>query len=132
MKIKYKKRRSKFYLVMIVLWSILLILNLLYGERENWTFWLWSILPITYIAYYSWEYVNQYLIIENGFIYRNSLFPKKLELKKVKNTKKFAGDYIIETDHNILRIDTSLIDGDSLKILDGFLWDNKVLDPEKE
>ena len=123
MKIRYKKWRSNFYLVMIFLWLTLFILNIVFVERINWTFSVLTILPLVYIPYYTYEYFNQYLKIDNGFIYKTSLFPKKIELKKIREIKRFAGDYIIVTDQTKLRIDTSLIDPDSLKKL------NEVLAP---
>lgn len=118
MKIKYKKSRSRFYLIMIFIWFILLTVNILYVDNSNWTFWIWIVLPLVYITNYAFEYFNQYLQIENGFIYKTSLFPKKVELNKVRKFRKFAGDYIIETDQSELRIDTTLIDRESLKELD--------------
>ena len=117
MKIRYKKGRTRFYLIMTIIWIILLIVNIFYGDMDNRVFWLWIILPIGYISVYTFEYINQYLTIEDGFIYRNSIFPKKLELNKLKTCKKFAGDYILETDQNKLRIDTTLIDQKSLNEL---------------
>jgi hypothetical protein len=93
----------------------------MYADSSNWTFWIWIILPIGYISSYIFEYTNQYLTVEKGSIYRNSLFPKKLELNKIKTFKKFAGDYILQTDQNELRINTTLIDQDSLKELDQIL-----------
>jgi len=121
MKIRYKRSRSIFYLTMTVIWTILLIVNIMYADSSNWTFWIWIILPIGYISSYIFEYTNQYLTVEKGSIYRNSLFPKKLELNKIKTFKKFAGDYILQTDQNELRINTTLIDQDSLKELDQIL-----------
>ena len=108
---------------MIFLWLTLLILNIIFVERSNWTFSVLTILPLVYIPYYTYEYFNQYLKIDNGYIYKTSLFPKKIELKKIREIKRFAGDYIIVTDQTKLRIDTSLIDPDSLKKL------NEVLAP---
>ena len=118
MKIRYKNGRSRFYLILIIVWFILLISNVLFVDSSRWTFWIWVILPLANIAYYSFEYYNQYLKIENGFIYRASLFPKKVELNKIRKVTKFAGDYIIKTDGSELRIDTTLIHRDSLKELD--------------
>ena len=118
MTIRYKKSRSRFYLIMIFIWIILLTVNILYVDSNDWTFWIWIFLPVGYICLYTFEYFNQYLKIENGFIYRTSLFPKKVELNKIQKFKKFAGDYIIETDQLELRINTTLIDRESLKELD--------------
>ena len=117
MKIRYKKGRTRFYMILIIIWSILLTLNIIYTDSIDWSFWIWIILPIGYISNYTFEYINQYLTIEDGFIYRNSIFPKKLELNKLKTFKKFAGDYILETDQYKLRIDTTLIDQKSLNEL---------------
>ena len=127
MKIKYKKSRSRFYLIMIIIWFILLTVNIFYVDSSNWTFWIWIVLPLGYISMYSFEYFNQYLQIENGFIYKTSLFPKKVELNKVLKFRKFAGDYIIETDQSELRIDTSLIDKESLKELDKALASSNLI-----
>ena len=121
MKIKYKKWRSGFYLIMIITWLILFILNIVFVEGSNWKISLLTILPLVYIPYYTYEYFNQYLKIDNGYIYKTSLFPKKLELTKIVTVKKFAGDYIIKTDQTELRIDTKLIHPDSLKELDKVL-----------
>lgn len=117
MKIRYKKGHSKFYLIMTIIWTIILNINILYGDSENWTFWIWIVLPIGYISNYTFKYIKQYLTIEDGIIYRNSPFPKKVELNKITIFKKFAGDYIIETDQTKLIIDTTLIEQYSLIVL---------------
>ncbi|TDN80382.1 hypothetical protein DET49_13223 [Salegentibacter sp. 24] len=127
MKIKYKKSRSRFHLIMICIWSILLIINILYGDSDNWTFWIWIVLPLGYNSLYAFEYVNQYLKIENGTIYKTSLFPKKVELNKIQSVKKFAGDYIVKTDQSELRIDTTIIHPTSLKELDKILISHNLI-----
>jgi predicted membrane protein len=115
--IRYKKKRTRFLLIMIVLWFVLLIANLLFNEFNKWSQSIGIILPLLFITTYAYQYLNQYLTIENELIYLNSPFSKKMELKEIKNIKKFAGEYILKSDEKELRIDTTLIDQESLTYL---------------
>jgi hypothetical protein len=54
------------------------------------------------------------LTIENGQIYVNKPFGKKISLTEIKQIKKFAGDYILKTDKTELTINTQIIDEKSL------------------
>src|SRR5215831_10100017 len=53
---------------------------------------------IFFLTVYLYDRQKQYLSIENGFLKTNSIFPKKVNLKEVKQMKKFGGDYILKTD----------------------------------
>lgn len=76
-----------------------------------------------YIGYYLYDLTNQYLTIENGTIRKNGLYGlgKKLNLDEINWIKKFAGDYTLKTKKGDLKINTELIDKDSLYEL------NKIL-----
>ncbi|WP_147405666.1 hypothetical protein [Gillisia mitskevichiae] len=102
---------------MIVLWFVLLIANLFFNEFNTWSQSIGIILPLLFITTYAYQYLNQYLTIENEMIYLNSPFSKKMELKEIKIIKKFAGEYILKSDEKELRIDTALIDQESLACL---------------
>lgn len=117
MKIRYKKKRLRFLLIMIVLWAVLLIANLLFNEFNTWSQSIGILLPMLFITTYTYQYLNQYLTVENELIYLNSPFSKKIEFRKVNKIKKFAGEYILESDKKELRIDTTLIDPESLTYL---------------
>lgn len=65
-------------------------------------------------AVYYFENKKQYLTIKNGFLIKNSLFPKKVCLKEIQQIKKFAGDYTLKTNKTDLTINTQIIDENSL------------------
>ena len=75
---------------------------------------------------------NQYLTIENGTIRKNGLYGlgKKLNLNEVNWIKKFAVDYTLKTKKRDLKINTELIDKDSLNELNKILA-GLNLPPEK-
>lgn len=85
-----------------------------------------------YIGHYLYDLTNQYLTIENGTIRKNGLYGlgKKLNLDEINWIIKFVGDYTLKTKKKDLKINTELIDKDSLyelnKILAGL-----NLPPEK-
>ncbi len=115
--IRYKKKRLRFLLIMIVLWLVLLIANLLFNEFNTWSQSIGIILPILFISTFTYQYLNQYLTVENELIYLNSPFSKKIEFKKVNKIRKFGGEYILESDNKELRIDITLINPESLTYL---------------
>jgi hypothetical protein len=114
MKIRYKKKRLKLYLIMIIFWLIFGAFNLIFNDFGKWTTYTWLGISLTYIAIYSFDYFNQYLTINNNVIKENHLFGKKINLTEIKRIKKFAGDYIIKTDKTELTINTQIIDPTSL------------------
>jgi hypothetical protein len=118
MKIRYKKKRNTFYLIMITFWVALIISSFVFGDFDGWTDYTVVALGTIYTIIYSFNYTNQYLTIENGTIRRNTPFSKKISLSEIKIFKKFAGEYILKTDSSELRINTSLIDQFSLAELD--------------
>lgn len=123
MKIRYKKKRNTFYLIMMAFWGALIISSFVFGDFDGWTDYTVVVLGVMYIAIYSSDYINQYLTIEEGTIRNNSLFPKKIFLSEIKVFKKFGGEYILQTDSKELRIDTNLIEVVSLAELDKVLAD---------
>lgn len=76
---------------------------------------------ILYVGTYFFENKKQYLTIENGIISKNHLLPKKINLNEIKQIKKFAEDYILKTDSTELRINTELIEENSLTELNTLL-----------
>ena len=121
MKIRYKKKRLKLYLIMTIFWLIFGVLNLIFNDFGKWT--TYSLLGISamYIAIYSFNYFNQYLTIHDNVIKENYLFGKKIDLAEIKQIKKFAGDYILKTDNTELTINTQIIDPNSFAELNSEL-----------
>lgn len=121
MKIRYKKKRLKFYLIMTILWLIFVVFNLISNDFGEWTAYTWLGISVMYIAIYSFDYFNQYLTIQNNVIKENHLFGKKINLNEMKRIKKFAGDYILQTEKTELTINTQIIDQNSLTELNAEL-----------
>ena len=67
-----------------------------------------------YFGTYIFENKKQYLTIENGTISRNGLITKKINLTDIIIIKKFAGDYILKTDKTDFKINTQIIEKESL------------------
>ncbi len=116
MKIKFKKKRLYAHLILGLVWIVLGIASLIFGVGLGWSNYGYSIIGILYIGHYLHDVTNQYLTIENGTIKKNGLygFGKKINLNDINWIKKFAGDYTLKTQTRELKIDTSLIDNQSL------------------
>lgn len=113
MKIPYRKRRLKFYLILGITAVILTPDNIFnYG---------YLIIGILHLGTYLYENNKQYLTIENGIITINHLIPKKINLSEINSIKEFAGDYTLKTDSTELKIYTELIEEKSLEKLNAVL-----------
>ncbi|WP_295982884.1 hypothetical protein [uncultured Algibacter sp.] len=106
---------------MTILWLIFVVFNLISNDFGEWTAYTWLGISVMYIAIYSFDYFNQYLTIQNNVIKENHLFGKKINLNEIKRIKKFAGDYILQTDKTELTINTQIIDQNSLTELNAEL-----------
>ncbi len=114
MKIRYKNKRLNFNLIFGTIWLAFSLFKLYTKENHDWTDFGFLVLSILYIATYFYEKKYQYLTIENEMIYKNWPFSKKINLAEIVTIRKFAGDYTIMTENKELKINTQLIDKDSL------------------
>jgi len=111
---------------MITFWIALIISSFVFGEFDGWTDYIVVVVGAMYTTMYLSNYVNQYLTIDEVSIKLNSIFSEKILLSEIKVFKKFAGEYILKTDNKVLRIDTSLIDEESLVDLNRVLENLKL------
>ena len=116
MKIRYKRRRLRWNLIFGIFWLILAILAIP-SNSDNYLNYGYIVAGLFFIGNHIFKSKNQYLTIENGSITLNNLIPKKVHLNDLKRIKKLDGDYILQTDKTELRIETRLIDKNSLKDL---------------
>ena len=132
MKIKFKKKRLIVNLVLGVIWIALGTLSIVTDDKIRWTDYGYLVIGVLYVGYYFYNLTNQYLTIENGTIRKNGLygFRKHINLNEVNWIKKFAGDYTLKTEQKELKINTELIDKDSLTELNKILA-KLNLPPEK-
>lgn len=120
MKIRYKKKRLKHYLIFGIIWLALGTIAVIFNSNIFFNYG-YLIIGILYFGTYLFENNTQYLTIENGTISKNHLIPKKINLEEIKRIKRFAGDYVLKTDSTELRINTELIEEKSLTELDTVL-----------
>tara|TARA_R110001632_G_scaffold45215_3_gene114860 strand:+ start:395 stop:781 length:387 start_codon:yes stop_codon:yes gene_type:complete len=120
MKIRFTKKRLKHYLIFGIIWLVFGTTAVIFNS-ENVFNYGYIIIGILYFGTYIFENNKHYLTIENGTISKNHLIPKKINLNEIKRIKKFAGDYILKTDSTELRINTELIEENSLEELNTVL-----------
>ena len=132
MKIKFKKNRLRVNLILGIVWLILGTLSIVTDDEIRWTDYGYLVIGILYVGHYLYDLTNQYLTIENGTIRKNGLygFGKKINLNEINWIKKFAGDYTLKTEQKELKINTELIDKNSLTDLNRILAELN-LPPEK-
>lgn len=116
MRIKFKTKRLVAHLILGLAWLSLGFFVLLFYDDPHWSYYAYMVLGLLYIGNYLYDSINQYLSIKNGTIYKNGLFRKKktILLKDVRCVRMYAGDLIIKTDHSEMRINTELIQKNSL------------------
>ena len=120
MKIRFTKKRLKHYKIYGILWSVLGITAIIFNPDNIFNYG-YLIIGILHFGTYFFENNKQYLTIENGIISKNHLIPKKIKLNEINRIKKFAGEYLLETDSTELRINTELIEEKSLTALNTVL-----------
>lgn len=132
MKIKFKKKRLYINLILGIVWIGLGISKLLVDGSFRWFDYGYLVLGFLYTAHFLYDLRNQYLTIENGTIRKNGLygFGKKINLNDIIWIKKFAGDYTLKTETKEFKINTTLIEEESLVQLNEIL-ENLNLPSEK-
>lgn len=132
MKIRFKKKRLRVNLILGIVWIGLGTLSIVIDDEIRWTDYGYLVIGMLYIGHYLYDLTNQYLTIENGTIRKNGLYGlgKKLNLDEINWIKKFGEDYTLKTKKKDLKINTELIDKDSLNELNKILAGLK-LPPEK-
>lgn len=116
MKIKFKKKRFVYHLLLSVFWIGIALDNILGLEKIKWIKYIWLAIGISYLAKLLYEIKYQYIIIENGTIQRSGLFHfyKKIKLDEVCWIKELEGNYYLKTKKTVFKINTKLIDTTSL------------------
>lgn len=120
MKIRYKRRFLRWNLIFGIFWLLLGVISTS-NNSENYLNYGYLIVALLYIGNYLHKSKNQYLTIDNDSITLNNLIPKKIYQIDLVQIKKSAGDFILQTDKIELRVETRLIDKNSLKDLEKIL-----------
>lgn len=113
MTIYYTKRRLKIQLILALGYLILSSAALIFDSFNFFNIGF-LVLGLISLGTYLFENHKQYLTIANGVLIKNTFSPKSIKLDEINQIKKFAGDYILKTEQNELRINISYIEKDSL------------------
>lgn len=123
MKIKFKKNRLFGNLLLGVVWFGIGLLNIYEGDHLRWSFYVYLVLGLLYIGHFLTDITYQYLNIENGTIRRNRLygFVDRINLSDINWIKKDNRNYTLITDSDKMKINTKLIEENSLAELNTLL-----------
>lgn len=121
LKIRYTKKRLRTNLIVGLVWLGLGMAYWLFDLIDFWLNYYPFVLAFLYLGLYLYERQNQYLTITEDQIKINDLFGKRIHISQINRIKKFAGDYKLITDKKEMKIDTQIIDPDSLEDLNGIL-----------
>jgi|TARA_B110000090_G_C13153511_1_gene358668 hypothetical protein len=113
MKINFTKKQLHLNLIYAFLFLIT-GMPFLFRAPDTWMLVVALLLPISFVLKYVYQKKYQYVTIENGSIRKNNLFKKEVQLSAIKTIEKYAGSYILRTNTQKLRIDTTMIAPNSL------------------
>jgi hypothetical protein len=116
MKINFTKKQLHLNRMYALIGSIG-VLPVLCTNADTWMVVVAILTPICGVLGNVYQKKYQYLTIENGSIRKNNLFQKEVQLSEIKIIEKYAESYILKTDTQKLRIDTSIIAPNSLREL---------------
>ncbi len=116
MNIKFKKKRLFINLLLGIVWLGLGFSNIISDEDVRWSNYLYFLAGVLYTIHFLYDYFKQYLTIEDGTIIKNKLYgwKNKINLDEITSIKAFAGDYTLISATNEFKINSALIDPESL------------------
>jgi hypothetical protein len=117
MRIRYKKKPVNLNLFLGIIWLVNGIIQTVINENPIWFDYIWFLLSGFYLLVYFYQKKEKYLTIENGIIKQNWPFGKKMNLNEIKRIRHFAGEYILKSELEKMKINIDLIDVQSLSVL---------------
>lgn len=119
MKIHFKKKRLRANLLLGLIWIAFGVFSIEANDPVRWTDYGYMVIGLLYLGQYGHDRYLHYLTIADGTIRKNGLngLGKAVSLNEVVWIKKFAGDLTLKTASRDLKIDTDLIDPESLEAL---------------
>ena len=122
MKIPYSKKRLFFQLILGAIWTLIGFLQLFLVESNSWISSFWLLLGILYVGLFFYQKKYGYIRLSEGILNRDGPLGKKVPMGKIKVIKKFAGDYILQTEaKKKLTINTQFIASEMLEKLNAEL-----------
>lgn len=119
MKFNYQKKRINYFLIFGLIWLFIGIAFIII-KPENIFSYGWLFVASFYIGNYFYMKKHQYLSLKNDTVFHNRIFPKpnKIKLSELKEIKRVVtGDYVLKSENAELKINSQLIDKESLEEL---------------
>jgi hypothetical protein len=120
MKINFTKKQLHLNRMYALIGSIG-VLPVLCTNADTWMLVVAILTPIGGVLGIVYQKQYQYITIENGSIRKNDLFQKEVQLSEIKIIEKYAESYILKTDTQKLRINTTIIARNSRTALSAIL-----------
>jgi hypothetical protein len=120
---EFHKNNNKYFKYLGVIWLILGVGMLL---DQNVVGWFYLILGGVHYYYHKSIDHSYHSTITNGIYKANTWFASKTNLLKAQKVKKFAGDVTFVFPHKEIRIDTQVLDQESIDALDQFIIKHEI------
>lgn len=120
MKLKYKQKLVRHHLIFALIWSGYSLQVFTLEEKRDWLSYGWILISIAWISLYFYNRKYPYVSIQNGIMQVGGPLGKKVNLDQIRSIRKFAGDYKINAESKIIKINTNKIDNESLQELNAF------------
>jgi hypothetical protein len=119
MKIKFKKKRVIFNLILSIFYLVIGLEGIINQRNIRWTKYVFLIIGTIFLIKFLFEISNQYLTIKNGILKKNKFFARniKINLNDIILINKLDEGYKLYTDVRVIVIYTELIDDDSNDVL---------------
>ena len=130
MKIRFTKKRLRANLFPGLIWLALGVAVWIFYDYQRWTDFFYIGMALLYLGQYIFEKQNHYLTITGDEIKVNRPFGKRINTSDIDRIKKFDDEYRLISGQRELKINTQIIEPDSLKKLDVLLA-KLNLPPEK-
>ena len=106
--IRYSKRQQRIWGVQALAWTILAILYFA-GEKVTWTDYGFGILALAYIGAFFWFRYLPYASLESGTLTEHSFRKKRIDLSKLITLKTFAGDLILQSPKQKIKLNLGIM-----------------------
>jgi len=117
MRIQYKKKQVNLNLYLSLIWLANGIVQTVFNENSGWFNDFWFLLSGTYLVIYCYQKKEKYGTLQNGIIKQNWPFGKKMNLNEIKQIRHFAGEYILKSELQKMKINIVAIEKESLSQL---------------
>lgn len=126
-KIHYSKRRTLPNLILGITW-VLFGITYFFISAKVFLVYGYLLLGTPYLIFFYYEKRFGYLTITKKRIIKqdNPFYKKQINTEEIKAVGKVYDDYILKTENNKMRINTSFIDSTSKLKLDAFINDLKA------